>query len=248
MSEQLRFVGKSDPGIVKHDNEDCCVTDAAHGVFIVADGMGGERGGDVASHMAIELIHEYLLAELEQRNETNELLTAAIRTANQSINDYAAGDKALKGMGTTVVVAVVTAASLHWAHVGDSRLYLFRAGVLTQVTEDHNLVRQLEKEGVITPGSDASLRYRNVLSKAVGTSKSVDPDTGIIQIESGDIVLLCTDGLTEMVTDETIGAVLLKQGADLEACSTSLIEQAKESGGRDNITVLLLSACSPLSQ
>ncbi len=241
MNRKPRWAGLTDPGLIKLENEDSFFLDPERGLAVLADGMGGARGGAVASALAVTTLRDYLLTRWQQREEGESQLSAAIGAANEKVFQRAAANPELRGMGTTVFVALRVDHHLDWAHVGDSRLYLYRKDHLDQISQDHNMVRQLEREGVIMPGSDASLRYRHMLSRAVGLNETVEPETGTIELESGDTVLLCTDGLSEMLDDAAMTTLLAKHVGDPVTACARLVEAAKERGGKDNITVVLLT-------
>lgn len=240
MNRKPCWVGLTDPGLIKLENEDSFILEPGRGLAVLADGMGGAQGGAMASTLAVTAIRDYLLTRWHQRMEGERFLSAAISVANWDVFQRAAATPELRGMGTTVLVALCANENLYWAHVGDSRLYLYQKGNLNQISEDHNMVRQLEREGVIIPGSDASLRYRHMLSKAVGVDETVEPETGMVRLEIGDAVLLCTDGLSEMLDDKAIVNILAENIDDPAITCARLIEAANEQGGRDNITVAVL--------
>lgn len=206
-------------------------------VVIVADGMGGHRAGNVASLVAVDSIHEYI--ESSDIKRPLILLQHAVNYANQRIFDIASGDDDCMGMGTTAVIAYCEAEKFTFANVGDSRLYLFDGQQLRQLTRDHSLVEELVQAGVITRSQAAIHPQRNILTRAVGTSQYVKADTGTIRWTTGDILLLCSDGLHGSVSKEDMETVLKEHGDLLEACDI-LTETAFENGSSDNITVVLV--------
>jgi protein phosphatase len=227
----------TDIGKVRESNEDSFVCRPP--LFVVADGMGGHVAGEVASRMAVETVNACFAAPHDAA-APQELLRQAISEANRLIFRMAQEDSERAGMGTTVTAAFVRDAKLFWGHVGDSRLYLLRAGTLSQVTEDHSLVSELVKKGNITPAEALLHPHRNILTRAVGTGEQVKVDTGSIKLQAGDSVLLCTDGLTNMVADDDIAATL-RQGGDGAALLAGLVAKANEAGGLDNITAILIA-------
>ncbi len=227
----------TDIGKVRESNEDSFVCRPP--LFVVADGMGGHVAGEVASRMAVETVNACFAAPHDDA-APQELLRQAISEANRLIFRMAQEDSERAGMGTTVTAAFVQDAKLFWGHVGDSRLYLLRAGTLSQVTEDHSLVSELVKKGNITPAEALLHPHRNILTRAVGTGEQVKVDTGSIKLQAGDSVLLCTDGLTNMVADDDIAATL-RQGGDGAALLAGLVAKANEAGGLDNITAILIA-------
>lgn len=226
----------SDIGKVRETNEDSYVCQSP--LFVVADGMGGHVAGEVASRMAAEAVRA-IVASATGGKEPTALLSEAITAANEQVYRLAQEDSERAGMGTTLTAAFVEGSVLYWGHVGDSRLYLLRAGELSQVSEDHSLVSELVKKGSITAEEALLHPHRNILTRAVGTSDRVKVDTGSFALADGDTVLLCTDGLTNMVTDGDIAAALSRDG-DGAALLAQLVAKANEAGGLDNITAILV--------
>lgn len=226
----------TDIGKIRETNEDSFVCRPP--LFVVADGMGGHVAGEVASRMAVETV-DACFAARQQDEAPQELLSQAITQANKLIFTMAQEDSERAGMGTTVTAALVSGTQLFWGHVGDSRMYLLRAGKLSQVTEDHSLVSELVKKGNITAEEALQHPHRNILTRAVGTGEQVKVDTGSLELQAGDIVLMCTDGLTNMVTDEELAATLGQGGGGPDLLAT-LLAKANEAGGLDNITAILI--------
>lgn len=233
----------TDRGRVRPANEDSVLADAEAGILIVADGMGGHRAGEVASDMAVSTIHLSLKEAMAGPDSAGldvpGLLGRAIEQANQAIWSRADADWDLRGMGTTVVVVFSPAEPLWIAHVGDSRAYLARRGEFVRLTQDHSLVAQMVKAGEITPEEARTHPLRNVISRCLGTEKTVQPDIQSLAWAPGDTLVLCSDGLTGMLEDGEIEAVLRAAGDDLEAACRTLISSANERGGKDNISVIL---------
>jgi serine/threonine protein phosphatase PrpC len=232
------FAG-TDVGLARSGNEDSYF--CGRTVFAVADGLGGHQGGEVASATAVEP-----LAALDGRDfagvaEAARALAAAIREANSAILERAAGDPGLWGMGTTVTAAAVAGGRfLQLAHVGDSRAYLLHDGTLNQLTTDHTLVGELVRRGRLTPEQAAVHPERSILTRAVGLDPGIMVDTPEpLELEPGDQVLLCSDGLTETVRDDRIATLLAEHEDGHEACR-GLIDAANAAGGPDNITVVLV--------
>jgi len=233
------FAG-TDVGLARSGNEDSHLRGRT--VFAVADGLGGHQGGEVASAMAVEPLAALDGRAFADADEAAEALTAAIRAANQAILQRGRSDPELWGMGTTVTAAAVAHDRvLQLAHVGDSRAYLLRKGApLRQLTTDHTVVAEAVERGLLTRQQAASHPQRGVVTRAVG----LDPDVLVdlpepLELEPGDQVLLCSDGLTEVVDDEQIAGVLAEQVDGGDACGT-LIAAANRAGGPDNVTVVLL--------
>jgi PPM family protein phosphatase len=232
------FAG-TDVGRARSGNEDSYF--CGRTVLAVADGLGGHQGGEVASAAAAEPLAALDGREFADPAEAAEALTAAIREANSAILDQAAGDPGLWGMGTTVTAAALAGERhLQLAHVGDSRAYLLRDGSLEQLTTDHTVVAELVRRGRLTPAQAAIHPERSILTRAVGLDPRVPVDTpDPLELQDGDQVLLCSDGLTEPVDDDQI-AQLLSAEPDGNAACQALIDAANAAGGPDNITVVLL--------
>lgn len=227
----------SDVGLIRKNNEDSFFVCAPH-LFVVADGMGGHEAGEVASRMAVAAIQEYILNNALHGN-MDDLLTEAIREANRRIFTEAAARQTCHGMGTTVSAAYLDNDMLHWGHVGDSRIYLIRGGTGQQLTEDHSLVWQLMKQGKLSEEEANSHPRRNVLVRAVGTEPETEIDVGKTALLPGDQIVLCTDGLSNLLTGEEIAATVINSTNPDETVK-HLIGIAKERGGFDNITAILI--------
>jgi PPM family protein phosphatase len=242
--------GLTDKGVVRLGNQDTFAIDNALGLWIVADGMGGHVGGGVASDLAVTAILKYFRDALHHAaQETNLLqdattrLTAAIVSGKTAIQQRVAEEPALSGMGTTVVVAWLFPApisTLAIAHVGDSRAYLIREGRLTALTTDHSFVQRLVAEGHISVEDSLTHPKRNVLVNAVGSGYPSIPDVALHPLMPQDVVLLCTDGLTKMLSDADILSIIHRTRNNLEEGCRQLIQQANAQGGKDNTTVLLI--------
>ncbi len=230
----MKAILRTDPGKVRDSNQDAAlVLPGMAPLYAVADGMGGHRGGDVASAMAIEG-----LRELENVAPTEATIRACFSVINERINTRQGEDETLKGMGTTLTMLWETEDSVLLGHVGDSRAYLYRGARLYQVSRDHSLVGELLRTGVISKEAARDYPYRHIITRAVGTDSHLACDTAVMDKQPGDRWLLCSDGLTDGITDEQIeGCVRM---ADMEEGADTLMRMALEAGGRDNITVLLL--------
>lgn len=237
-----RFVGLTDTGVVRTANQDSHSIDDPQGrFFIVADGMGGHAGGEEASRIATEVIKDYLEVHWDNADMPSvQLLKEAIDKANKSILSDQDEHPERKDMGTTVVVTIFR--DRPWcAHVGDSRLYLWRKSELEQVTEDHTWVSLAIRSGEISKEQAKLHPWRHVLSQCLGRKDLYKIDMQELDIQSGDVILMCSDGLTEEVPDEKIQA-FLSECETCEQAAEKLIEAAKEAGGSDNITVVLVAA------
>jgi protein phosphatase len=223
---------KTDTGRQRRENEDSAFARAP--VFVVADGMGGAQAGEVASRIAIETFE----AGLGDSGSPEERLAVRAREANRRIYDRSRTEPAASGMGTTLTAAYLDDGSVAIAHVGDSRAYLFRDGELTRLTQDHSLVDELVRRGKLTEEQAAEHPQRSIITRALGPEPEVEVDTWSYPVRRGDVLLLCSDGLTSMISEERIAQVL-GSAESLDDAADNLIQEANEAGGRDNITVVL---------
>ena len=265
----VRSFGLTHPGQVRESNEDQFLvatlikalqiqqtslpqpatrrsTDCSH-LFIVADGMGGAAAGEEASKLAVDSVETYVLEALEwfasSRGQDEDKVLAEFRSAlhlaHERVRSEAADKPGLRGMGTTLTLAYSLNDELFVAHVGDSRCYLFRASILYRLTQDHTLVEEMVKRGVLKADEAAHHRWRHVITSSVGgESSKIRIDVHRLYLEANDVVLLCSDGLTEMVKEDDI-ANALAANADPELTCFQLIALANEAGGRDNITAVI---------
>ena len=238
MLPEMIVASRTDTGRVRSQNEDAVFADTSLGLLIVADGMGGHRGGEVASRLAVTTIAEYLRgASLD--GDAGDLLPKAICLADETILRCASKDPELAGMGTTAVVALCSGAEVYVAHVGDSRAYLLHDGQLRRLTEDHSLVNEMLRNGEITPREARQHHLRHYLMRSLGNRNTPRPDVRVLDWQPGDLLLLCSDGLTGMVAEHAIRRTLLRLGDDLEHACDELVRTANAKGGKDNISVLL---------
>src|ERR1700681_3613746 len=234
----MKVASMTDPGRVRKTNEDNFFADEALGLFIVADGMGGHAGGEVASRVAIATISERMKAGLTD-GDADGLIRSAIEQANTAIRAQAEADPKLQGMGTTLVLAFCRGDAIHLAHLGDSRAYLIRDGSIQRLTEDHSLVAQMVKSGQLTAEEAPRFHLRNVVTRSLGNQKVSEPDLAVVEWNAGDYLLLCSDGLTNMVEDSELRSLISQGGSDLQRSCREAIERANQNGGRDNITAVL---------
>jgi protein phosphatase len=227
--------GKTDPGRKRRRNEDTFVLEPP--LFAVADGMGGAQAGEVASRLAAAAFREFHEAD---ELAPDERVRALVQEANRRIFDRARSDAEASGMGTTVTAAILEGGQVTIGHVGDSRAYRLHDGQLEQLTEDHSLVADLMRSGRLTPEEAEAHPQRSVITRALGTDPEVDVDTMAVETSPGDVFLLCSDGLTTMVSDEDILELLARSGS-LDAAAKALVKAANRGGGEDNITVVLFS-------
>lgn len=251
---QLEAYAHTDVGPVREGNEDSLLIDLEAGVFVVADGMGGHAAGEVASAMAVDIVHRTLVGapdpdetRLVRDHEAEdpadilrERLRYAMNQASILIRREAEGRADQKGMGTTLVVLVIDGDQAHLAHVGDSRAYLWRAGRLIRLTRDHTVVQQEIDAGRLTPELARLLPHKHILTQSVGFHGPVEPDTTTRWVEPGDIFLLCSDGVTDPLEDPIIAKLIETTPADLLAAT--LVEEAIKAGGEDNITAVVVAA------
>ena len=234
-----RFTGLTDPGLIRTVNQDDYHIDPDGRFFIVADGMGGHAGGQEASKLATEAIQAHLDEHWQSQVASEELLEQAFYKANQSILQDQQNHPERPDMGTTAVVFMFRQGQSWCAHVGDSRLYRLRSSKLEQITEDHTWVARAMKAGDLTPDQARTHQWRHVLSQCLGRKDLQQVDVQMMDVQPGDRLLLCTDGLTEELSDNLISSYIQPR-LDGEEAAAMLIESAKEKGGRDNITVVIV--------
>jgi PPM family protein phosphatase len=223
----------TDTGLQRRANEDAFFARAP--LFVVADGMGGAQAGEVASATAIEV----LAAGLGDGESVEQQLSAAVQQANAQIHALSVADDERAGMGTTITAAYVGENNVTLVHVGDSRCYRWRDGTLERLTDDHSLVEEMVRQGQLTPEQALEHPQRSIITRALGPESVVEPDGQTISARDGDLLLLCSDGLSTMISDDQI-AVEMARDRPLKATARGLIAAANEAGGRDNITVVLL--------
>jgi len=234
----------TDKGVVREHNEDAVGGDPSKGLLILADGMGGANAGEVASELAIDMLVSQLAGELQTTDSTlgNEDLLEVLQSVNQAIFEISQQVPEYRGMGTTLVVGLFRDHFLSYAHVGDSRLYRMREGVLERLTTDHTLIQEIVNAGEFASLEEAVLAGvpPNVLTRAFGVEPEVAVDLAETEIQVGDIYLFCSDGLTGMVTDQAMQSILEDPSRDLMGMVDELIHQACSLGGLDNISVILV--------
>jgi serine/threonine protein phosphatase PrpC len=231
---QVRAASLTDVGRVRELNEDACF--AGQHVFAVADGLGGHRAGEVASDLALASVRA--LDEADARSAAKGIADA-VRKGNRAVHDRSEKDESLQGMGTTMTAVVISGDTAFIAHVGDSRCYLIRGGTISQLSRDHTLVARMVSEGRLTPEQAEAHPQRSVLTRALGADRDVDVDESRITVMDGDRLLLCSDGLTGMLSNDEIRDYV-SGGADLDEICRRLVDAANERGGLDNITVVLI--------
>ncbi len=245
---------RTDVGRKRQGNEDSFCVEPELGLYVVADGMGGHAAGEVASRLGVETIREWMAKSLGGADvalvglpmatcsrQANFLLSS-IRLANRVIFDAAQGRREYAGMGTTVVSVLAVDDHVALAHVGDSRIYRIREDGITQLSRDHSLVQQQVENGIISPEEAHASQYRHLITRALGLKESVEVDLVEQPALPGDLLLLCSDGLSDLLEDEEMLAIVQEQGGDLEKACQCLVDRANYKGGDDNITALLIQA------
>lgn len=238
----MRAVALTDIGRQRSVNQDTVLAvtkpiGALPNLFLVADGMGGARAGDYASRATVRYLKEYIT---KSDAPPLKALTLAIQYANEALYNEALEDEKLRGMGTTLVAATLIEGILYVCNIGDSRLYLIRNEIL-QITNDHSYVEELAVKGEISRESSEYFAYKNLITRAIGVDKEIEIDYFDVELRKGDIVLLCSDGLSNMVDNEKMKEII-DLSSSLEAAAMTLIDKANINGGNDNISVVLISA------
>jgi protein phosphatase len=245
----MNSVGRCERGICRNTNEDAIfIFDSQYGclpnLYILADGMGGHKAGEIASSSAIEFfceyIHENRVVMLKENYEYLDIIKKAILFANDKIYNKSKTDEDFEGMGTTFVVASILNNKLLVENIGDSRLYIVRDEEIIQITVDHTYVMELLKKGKITETEVFNHPNKNAITRAVGTEEKLDIDTFEIELHKNDIIMMCSDGLTNMLTDTEILDIVLKSDT-IEEAAKMLVDQSNENGGVDNISVILIN-------
>lgn len=234
---------KCNRGIVRENNEDACFVIPSHDVYIVADGVGGNRSGEVASRTAVSEIAEFVNSgDLDKRETAEEIFSffyEALDVANNCIFHIGCENQANRGMATTAVVAYIRGDSAYISNIGDSRAYLFRNNNLNKITTDHTYVNELISKGLITEEEAENHNQKNVITKALGTESLAEPDFYRVSVAKGDILMLCSDGLYGEVPHGVLETILSEDIVMNEMC-TVLVDEAIKYGGRDNITVVCI--------
>lgn len=236
----IEIASHSDKGLVRDINEDTVAAIAEYGLVIVADGMGGYNAGEVASQLAVDTVSSVLLPMLKTADHAP--LKDAVCAANETIHTAIERSPQFEGMGTTIVLGVFGDDRIQYAHVGDSRLYRYRSGRLDCLTKDHSVIQQMVDDGFfqsLQEAREAGVK-NNMLTRGLGTDSRVEVDVAETSLEAEDLYLFCSDGLSNMVNDEEIEAVLSTQFQDIEAAAKRLLEMALERGGMDNVSLVVV--------
>ena len=236
---KLVAYGKTDKGLVRTENEDDFCIEGDLGFSAVADGMGGHASGEVASKMAIDIVRDYFKNEKEPLSNR---MTSGIRLANRAIYDASRNQSQWNGMGTTIAAALLIGNRLSVAHVGDSRVYLVRGGNLEQITDDHTIVSEQVQKGLMTREEADQSGMRHILTRALGIDPDVNVDVDELTMSKGDRLVFCSDGLSELVSDDEILYAVMSSDTPEIACD-QLVNMANQKGGHDNITVIVAFLC-----
>jgi protein phosphatase len=249
LENALSIVRLSDTGKLRKRNEDTIASDVSIGLAVLADGMGGYNAGDVASQMAVLTITADLKTKFKHAIQENQLidtsnikshLVNAVNTANNAIFQVSKEQAQCAGMGTTLVLSVFIDNKVVIGHIGDSRAYLFRNHDLTQLTNDHSVLQEQLDSGLLTAEQAKFVTYKNYVTRALGVESEVDLELSTFDVAIGDIYLLCSDGLTEMVEEDEIRTTLIENSDDIAHAANTLVQKANQHGGKDNISVILI--------
>ncbi len=249
LRQAFEIASCTDPGIVRAHNEDSIAADAANGLVVLADGMGGYNAGEVASGIATTVIttetaralaNLRLAQEQDRKLATERLVREQVLKANTSIYQAAQSQPQYAGMGTTLVMCLFYDNRVMIAHLGDSRVYRLRDDVFVQVTRDHSLLQEQIDSGLITREQAKHAQHKNLVTRALGIDPTVEPEIHDYDAKPGDVYLLCSDGLCDMVSDEDIGLTVQALGANLKLAAQQLVQMANDNGGRDNVSVILV--------
>jgi len=254
----IEMYALTDVGVKRSHNEDCVGIAPSHGFAVLADGMGGYNAGEVASSMAVDIITRSLKSELQgiSQAEINDdtgftgesmLAREAIKAANDTIYNTAQEKSECAGMGTTILVAMFYADRISAVHVGDSRIYRLRNNIISHVTEDHSVIHEQVRRGLVTAGDARNSMIKNLVTRALGLRPGVEADIIEGTVRAGDIYLMCSDGLTDVISDETIQLTLATFNKNLEKAGEKLIRLANEAGGPDNISLIIIRTAKTLS-
>lgn len=255
LSSAIEMATCSDTGRVRSHNEDSVLANAALGLAVLADGMGGYNAGEVASGMATAVLGSELQHVFNTRSPADidangqafaqTAIVDVVGRTNAAIHLAAQSNAKYAGMGTTLVMALFFDNRVMVAHVGDSRLYRLRDGRLEQLTRDHSLLQEQMDRGMLTPEQARFSRNKNLVTRAMGVEATVETDVAEHGVRPGDVYLLCSDGLNDMVEDDVIGDALSGLSANLALCASQLVQMANDNGGRDNVSVILAKALAP---
>lgn len=237
------FGACSDIGRVRKENEDSFYVPAINDnlkMFLIADGIGGQGHGKLASMMTVDEMLKYALKNVSIMSDKSNLMLGAIKYANDVVKRFSEENPEFAGMGTTLAAMIVDDNRAVIANAGDSRCYMIRKNIISQLTIDNSYVQYLVEKGIITNEEAQHHPQKNLITKAIGLEESVEPEIDILELKSDDIVLLCTDGLTNMLCDEELLHIILEMHENMQSAAEALVKKAKENGGTDNITAILV--------
>ena len=241
----MKYFVRTDIGKIRAENQDNyhMPTDGML-LYVIADGMGGCNGGGIASNLAVKSVSKYMSENFEKTQDLKEaileLIRDSIKYANITVYEKSKKDIDLEGMGTTIDVVLIYNNRIYIGHVGDSRVYRIRKNIIRKLTKDHNYVEKLIDDGTISREESLNHPKKNMLTKALGCARNIEPDLMVKNFQKEDIVLMCTDGLSNMLSDNEIYDVITKNKPNLDRGISTLIERANDSGGVDNITVIVI--------
>jgi len=242
---KIAAFGLSDIGLIRKNNEDVWGQIAELKLYVLADGMGGHQAGEIAAKEAVRLLCELVRnnwSEESKRESFHDMrkgFRQAIEKVNAEVYKLSRAEPSLKGMGTTLCTMFFLEKGLVYAHVGDSRIYRLRRRKLEQLTKDHSLFRELVDQGQMSEHEGADFQYRNIITRAIGTEPTVDPSVHLSDVENGDVYLMCTDGLSDLLSTKEMQNIL-NHGMSLEETVRELIVTANARGGHDNITIVVV--------
>jgi protein phosphatase len=233
----IEAASRTDRGLVREGNEDAVATFPEYGLVVLADGMGGHCSGEVASQLAVETIGTLMLM-----SEGDVVLRSVVEAANTAIIQAIEDSPEYEGMGTTLAMAMFKSRRIHFAHVGDSRIYRFRSGRLEQLTRDHSIIQELVDQGLFESAEEARGAgvKNNIITRGLGITREVDVEEGVDDVQTEDIYLICSDGLSDMVPDPVIEETLGKGGEGLSDLCGKLLDLAIRNGGSDNVSLILV--------
>lgn len=249
VTESIEVVRLTDVGLLRDHNEDAVASDLTIGLLVLADGMGGYRAGEVASEITVLTLTAEITESMRALEAINrrvpgflpesQMLIDAVEKANAAIYQISEEQPQCAGMGTTLVTALFTNNKFIVGHIGDSRAYRLRGDILIQLTEDHSLLQEQLNSGLITPEQAKVSHHRNLVTRALGIDPEVELTIQEFDVEVNDLYLMCSDGLTDLVDDEAIQAILLAANGNIELAANALVRAANELGGKDNISVII---------
>ena len=255
VSNAITVVRQTHVGLVREHNEDAIASDLSIGLLLLADGMGGYKAGEVASEIAVLMIAAELTESMQhgvrysqslpRRLPESKIMIDAVKKTNATIYHISQNEPQCAGMGTTLVAAIFTDNQLIVGHIGDSRLYRLRGEMLTQLTEDHSLIQEQINAGLISLEQAEVSTKKNLVTRALGVDEEVELELQVFEVAVGDMYLLCSDGLSDLVKDAVIAKILLDANNNIIVAANKLIETANENGGSDNISVIIAQVNKP---